>query len=67
VPLGADAIAVAGGYPVEDLEALGAWAARVAKAAALQGVRQATIGGPEPTRRALADAFALVGVRVAGR
>jgi hypothetical protein len=67
VPVGSGAIAVAAGYPCDDREALGAWAARVAQAAALQGVRQATIAGPEPALRALAEAFAMVGVRVAGR
>jgi hypothetical protein len=67
VPLGAGAIAVAGGYPGDDVESLAAWAARVAQASALQGVRQATIAGPEAARRALADAFAIVGVHVVGR
>lgn len=66
VPLGGGSIAVAGGYPGDD-EAVAAWAARVAQSAALDGVRQATIAGPEPTRRALAEAFAVVGVRVVGR
>jgi hypothetical protein len=67
VPLGPGTIAVAAGYPCDDREALVAWAARVAQAAALQGVRQATIAGSEPARRALAEAFATVGVHVTTR
>jgi hypothetical protein len=67
VPLGPGAIAVAAGYPCDDREALGTWAARVAQASALQGVRQATVAGPDPARCALAEAFATVGVHVARR
>jgi hypothetical protein len=64
VPLSSDTIAVAAGLPSDDAEVLGEWAARVAKAAALQGVRQAYVSGPDAARRALEDAFDVVGIAV---
>jgi hypothetical protein len=64
VPIGPGSIAIAAGPPTDDDEALAAWAGRVAQACALQGIRRATLAGHEKARRALADAFAVVGVRV---
>ncbi len=60
-----DVIAVAAGFPSDDAELLGEWAASVAKAAALQGVRQAFVAGPESARAALEDAFDVVGIKIA--
>jgi hypothetical protein len=62
VPLGQAGVAIAAGLPSDDDEQIDAWAARVAKAAALAGVRRAVISGSERACAALVDAFALVGV-----
>jgi len=62
VPLGQAAVAIAAGLPSDDDEQIAAWAARVAKAAALSGVRRAVVSGGERACAALLDAFALVGV-----
>jgi hypothetical protein len=64
VALSDDTIAVAAGVPSDDPEILGEWAARVAKAAALQGVRKAFVAGPDGARAALEDAFDVVGIEV---
>jgi hypothetical protein len=58
------AIAVAAGYPSEDGEVLADWAARVAKAAALRGVRRAFVDGAPQPCDALAEAFDVVGIAV---
>jgi hypothetical protein len=62
VPLGEAAVAIAAGLPSDDDEQISAWAARVAKTAALSGVRRAVVSGGERACAALLDAFALVGV-----
>lgn len=62
VPLGEGVIAIAAGHPSDDDEILSAWAARVANAAALKGVRRAILGGPQRPRGALADALAIAGI-----
>ena len=64
VPLGEAALAIAAGHPSDDEEVLSAWAARVAKAAALSGVRRAVVAGGERARAALVDALGLVGIEV---
>lgn len=64
VPLGEAALAIAAGHPSDDDEVLAAWAARVAKAAALQGIRRAVVSGGERARAALLDALGLVGIEV---
>jgi hypothetical protein len=64
VPLGEAALAIAAGHPSDDEEVLAAWAARVAKAAALSGVRRAVVAGGERARAALLDALGLVGIEV---
>jgi hypothetical protein len=64
VPLGQAALAIAAGHPSDDDEVLAAWAARVAKAAALAGVRRAVVSGGERACSALVDALTLVGVEV---
>jgi hypothetical protein len=64
VPLGEAALAIAAGHPSDDEEVLAAWAARVAKAAALSGVRRAVVAGGERARAALIDALGLVGIEV---
>jgi hypothetical protein len=64
VPLGQAALAIAAGHPSDDDEVLAAWAARVAKAAALAGVRRAVVSGGELACAALVDALTLVGIEV---
>jgi hypothetical protein len=64
VPLGQASLAVAAGHPSDDDEVLAAWAARVANAAALQGIRKAVTAGNERARAALIDALRLVGIEV---
>jgi hypothetical protein len=64
VPLGQAALAIAAGHPSDDDEVLGAWSARVAKAAALAGVRRAVVSGSERACAALVDALTLVGIEV---
>jgi hypothetical protein len=67
VPLVEGAIALCAGHPSDDDEALAAWAGRVAKAAALQGVRRAKVAGNALARAALIEALGLVGVEVETR
>jgi hypothetical protein len=64
VPLGQAGLAIAAGHPSDDEEILAAWAARVAKAAALAGIRRAVISGGEAATAALVDALTLVGIEV---
>jgi hypothetical protein len=64
VPLGQAGLAIAAGHPSEDDEVLAAWAARVAKAAALAGVRRAVLSGGAQASAALVDALSLVGIEV---
>jgi hypothetical protein len=64
VALGEAALAIAAGHPSDDDEVLAAWAARVAKSAALRGVRRAVIAGGESACAALVDALYLVGIEV---
>jgi hypothetical protein len=59
-------IAIAAAYPSTDPEELSAWAARIAYAAALKGVRRATIAGPPLARRAVEEALDVVGVAYDG-
>lgn len=62
VALGEAGVAIAAGYPSDDDEEVTAWAARVAKAAALSGIRRAVVAGRQAACAALLDAFALVGI-----
>jgi hypothetical protein len=55
-------VSIAAGYPDDDEDALGAWASRVAHAAALAGVRRAVLGGPAPAVAALEDALNVAGI-----
>jgi hypothetical protein len=64
VPLGQAALAVAAGHPSDDDEIISAWAGRVAKSAALAGVRRAVVSGSERACAALVDAMTLVGIDV---
>lgn len=64
VTVGDRTIAVAAGYPAEDDQDAAAWVDRVAKAAALQGVKTAFVSGSEPLRRRMIDALVLAGVDV---
>jgi hypothetical protein len=61
VPIEGDAIAVTAAYPSDDAELVAAWAARVAKGAALGGIRRAVVSGREAL--AVVDAMAIVGIR----
>ena len=64
VPLSDSAMAVAAGHPSDDAEVLAAWAGRLAKGAAMRGVRKATVAGNDPARSALVDALSLAGIDV---
>ena len=64
VPLSETRVAIAAGYPSDDPELLLEWAANIAKAVALQGVRRAFVSGPDPARAAVEEALAVVGVQV---
>lgn len=64
VPLGQAGVAIAAGHPSDDDEVVSAWAARVAKAAALAGIRRAVVSGGERACAALIDAFSIVGIEV---
>jgi hypothetical protein len=62
VAIGDSALAFAAGHPSDDDEVLAAWAARVANAAALKGVRRAIVAGPNRPRAALAEALTIAGI-----
>ncbi|HEY6461598.1 MAG TPA: hypothetical protein VIY73_15630, partial [Polyangiaceae bacterium] len=63
-PLGHAGLAIAAGHPSDDDEVVSAWAARVAKAAAMAGIRRAVVSGGERASAALVDALTLVGIEV---
>jgi hypothetical protein len=64
VPLSETRVAIAAGHPSDDPELLSEWAATIAKAVALQGVRRAFVSGPDPARSTVEDALAVVGIQV---
>jgi hypothetical protein len=64
VPLGEAAVAIAADYPSDDEELLAVWAANVAKAAALGGVRRAIVAGNERASAAVVEALEFAGVEV---
>lgn len=64
VPLGQAALAIAAGHPSDDDEIVDAWAARVAKSAALSGIRRAIVSGGDRACAAVVDAMTLVGIDV---
>jgi hypothetical protein len=64
VPLEDSAVAIAAGFPGDDEDAVAAWAARVATAAARNGYRRAVIAGSDRACAALVDALELAGVKV---
>jgi hypothetical protein len=64
VPLPDHAIAVAAGYPSDDPEALREWAGRIAREAALSGVRRAFVAGVDAAREAVEEAFDIVGIAI---
>lgn len=64
VPLEDSAVAIAAGFPGDDEDAVAAWAARVAGAAARTGYRRAVVAGNERACAALVDALELAGVKV---
>jgi hypothetical protein len=57
-------VAIAANFPVDDEEALLAWAGRVAAGLGYDGVRTAVLQGPEAAERALGDAFRIIGITV---
>jgi hypothetical protein len=65
VPLASDAVAIACGHPVDDAEALAAWAARVAGALVKARVRRVFLAGSERARSEMANAAELVGIAIA--
>jgi hypothetical protein len=62
VALHDQAIAIAAGLPSDDPELLSEWAARIAREAALQGVRRAIVSGSGAALAAVHDALEVVGV-----
>lgn len=64
VALSETRIAIAAGHPSEDPELLSEWAAKIAKAAALQGVRRAFVAGPDLARTTVEEALAVVGIQL---
>jgi hypothetical protein len=64
VPIEPGVVAIAAGYPDDDSEALGGWAARVASASALGGVRRVIVSGRSDAREALVDALTTAGIEV---
>ena len=62
VPVGGSAIAIAASYPSDDPETVAGWAARVAKGAALAGIRRAFVAGA--ARAAVVDALGILGIAV---
>lgn len=64
VRLAKDTVALAAGYPADDVEALADWSARVALCVSRDGYKQAILAGPERVRTELAQALALVGVEL---
>jgi hypothetical protein len=61
VPLGGAAIAIAASLPSDDAEAVAGWAARIAQAAAVRGVRKAFVAGAHSA--AIVEALAIAGIR----
>ncbi|MCA9587665.1 MAG: hypothetical protein KC657_20200, partial [Myxococcales bacterium] len=57
-------VAVACGYPTDDPEALGDWAARLALFLSKRGIKRAILGGPEPACAEAREALALIGIDV---
>jgi hypothetical protein len=57
-------MAIAAGHPSDDEETLAAWAGRVAKEAALQGVRRAAVSGNPSARAAVIEALGLAGIAI---
>lgn len=55
-------VAIAAGFPDDDLDALGAWASRLAQEAALAGVRRVVISGSARAEYALESALDVVGI-----
>ena len=66
VPLPDGCIAIAAGHPSTEAEDLADWAARIAQAAALKGVRRAFVAGPDGSRRTVEEALDVVGVAYEG-
>jgi hypothetical protein len=64
VPLGQAGLAIAAGHPSDDEEVLSTWAGRVARAAALAGIRRAVVSGGALATAAVVDALCLVGIEV---
>lgn len=65
VPLPGGAVAIAAGNPSDDPEVLAEWAARIAKEAAMRGVRRAYVAGSDAARAAVRDALDVVGIGIA--
>lgn len=59
-----DAVAVVSGYPSDDPDAVGDWAARVALAASRDGVKRAVVAGTGLASAEVARALGLVGITV---
>ena len=62
VPLRSGVVAIAAGHPVLDEEALTGWAARVAHALAISGVRRAIVTGSDEAVATLVEALEMAGI-----
>jgi hypothetical protein len=62
VAVGEGTVAIAAGYPDDDGDALGAWAGRVAHAAAMAGVRRVVVSGSQAAEAALGEALEMAGI-----
>ena len=62
VPLRSGVVAIAAGHPVLDVEALTGWAARVAHALAISGVRRAIVTGSDEAVATLVEALEMAGI-----
>ena len=59
-----DTVAIVGGYPADDGEALADWAARVALAVSRDGYRHAVLAGSDAARAELGQALSLLGIEL---
>ena len=64
VPVGEDLVAIACGHPVDDRDALAAWAARVAGKLVKAKVRRVILSGLDAAKAEIASAVDLVGIEV---
>jgi hypothetical protein len=62
VSIAPDTVAVAAGFPDDDVDALREWASRVAHGASLSSVRRVIVSGSAAAEAALAEALGIAGI-----